>query len=304
MVRARFRDAFAELCPKADVPRHVWQIPWVVHITPWRQGEQAVLHYLARYVFRIAITDRRILAVGADTVTFRYNDRTADRQRTETVSGHEFLRRFLQHVLPAGFHKVRYYGLWHAARRDHVRNLRNALLLDQPATAPATQSDDDPPNHSHATGLDLSPQPRPCPHCQGHLRLLCRLSHRRGPEDHDELVAHPADPSSIARLLVRTTARGWRLANAPQNPPSPPARLACHHANHHVDHGEPNPEPRRRLTGDFPSLPAQVEIPIERFFSYSENTRPHASVQPSLRARKGHANESEFACPLRARRLS
>ena len=46
-------------------------------------------------------------------MTYRYKDRAADRQRKETVSGHEFIRRFLQHVLPAGFHKVRYYGLWH-----------------------------------------------------------------------------------------------------------------------------------------------------------------------------------------------
>jgi Putative transposase len=177
IVRARFRDAFAGLCPQLDVPRHVWQIPWVVHITPWPPGEQAVLEYLARYVFRIAITDRRILAVGDDTVTFRYNDRAAARQRTETVSGHEFLRRFLQHVLPAGFHKVRYYGLWHAARRDQVRNLKNALLLDQPATPQAVRSDADPPGREHLADTDRAPQPRPCPHCQtGQLRLLCRLS--------------------------------------------------------------------------------------------------------------------------------
>lgn len=182
IVRARFRDAFAGRCPQLDVPRHVWQIPWVVHITPWPRGEQAVLEYLARYVFRIAITDRRILAVGDDTVTFRYNDRPAGHQRAETVSGHEFLRRFLQHVLPAGFHKVRYYGLWHASRRDQVNNLRNVLLLQQPAarsvqhaaaemTGPAPAADANP---------DKSLQPRRCPHCQtGHLRLLCRLSPAR-----------------------------------------------------------------------------------------------------------------------------
>jgi hypothetical protein len=180
IVRARFRDAFAGLCPQLDVPRHVWQIPWVVHITPWPRGEQAVLEYLARYVFRIAITDRRILDVGDDCVTFRYNDRAADRQRTETVSGHEFLRRFLQHVLPAGFHKVRYYGLWHAARRDQLRNLSNALLLEQPASTQAARSDIDPLGREQVADTDRAPQPRPCPHCQtGHLRLLCRLSPAR-----------------------------------------------------------------------------------------------------------------------------
>jgi hypothetical protein len=180
MVRARFRDAFAGRCPQVEVPRHVWQIPWLVHITPWGQGQRAVIDYLARYVFRIAITDRRILAVGADTVTFRYKDRAADRQRTETVPGPEFIRRFLQHVLPAGFHKVRYYGLWHASRRDQVRDLKNALLLDQPATTQAARSDADPPGQEHDADAAMAPEPRRCPHCQtGHLRLLCRMSPAR-----------------------------------------------------------------------------------------------------------------------------
>ncbi len=85
VVRARFRDALAELCPHLVVPQRVWKIPWVVHITPWGHGEQAVLDYLARYVFRIAITNNRILAVNADTVTWRYTDRATKRQRRETV---------------------------------------------------------------------------------------------------------------------------------------------------------------------------------------------------------------------------
>ena len=67
------------------------------------RGQQAALDYLARYVFRIAITNNRILAVDDATVTYRYKDRATKRQRKETVSGHEFIRRFLQHVLPAGF---------------------------------------------------------------------------------------------------------------------------------------------------------------------------------------------------------
>lgn len=171
LARARFHDAFARLCPNADLPRHVWQIPWVVHITPWGEGEQAALEYLARYAFRIAITNNRILAVDDDTVTFRYNDRAAGRHRTETVKGHEFIRRFLQHVLPAGFHKVRYYGLWHASRRAQVGNLRNVLRLASPsAEAPeATLADPIQP--------DAAPQPRRCPHCgTGQLIFMRRIS--------------------------------------------------------------------------------------------------------------------------------
>jgi hypothetical protein len=171
LARARFRDALARLCPNVELPRHVWQIPWVVHITPWGKGQQAALDYLARYVFRIAITNNRILAVGDQTVTYRYKDRAADRHRKETVSGHEFMRRFLQHVLPAGFHKVRYYGLWHASRRKQARNLRNVLLLEQPAEPDAADQ---------SQPAADQPTPRRCSHCDtGHLILLRRLSPAR-----------------------------------------------------------------------------------------------------------------------------
>jgi len=173
--RARFRDAFARLCPDADLAPHVWQIPWVVDITPWGEGQQAALDYLARYAFRIAITNNRILAVDDETVTYRYKDRAADRQRKETVAGHEFIRRFLQHVLPAGFHKVRYYGLWHASRREPLCNLKNVLLLAQPASPPAEPAAPEPDADPQAP-----PSPRHCPHCKtGHLTLLRRLSPAR-----------------------------------------------------------------------------------------------------------------------------
>jgi len=182
LVRARFRDAFARLRLDVDPPRHVWRTPWVVHITPWGEGRHAALDYLARYAFRIAITNNRILAVDAETVTFRYKDRAGARHRNETVSGHEFIRRFLQHVLPAGFHKVRYYGLWHASRRHHARNLSNALLLEQPAAPPAQPAVTEAPEPS--ADPQAPPSPRPCPQCQtGHLTPVRRLSpvRPRGP---------------------------------------------------------------------------------------------------------------------------
>lgn len=183
LVRARFRDAFTKLCPDVDLQNHVWATPWVVHITPWGEGEQAVLDYLARYVFRIAITNNRILSVNDQSVTFRYKDRAAGRHRSETVSGHEFIRRFLQHVLPAGFHKVRYYGLWHAARRQQVDNLRNTLLLQQPIAPAGSPAVDDPsvaiPSDDPNDPKDPPPL-RHCPQCQdGHLILLRHLSPAR-----------------------------------------------------------------------------------------------------------------------------
>jgi hypothetical protein len=180
LVRARFRDAFAKLCPGVALPRHVWQIAWVVHITPWGAGQQAALDYLARYAFRIAITNNRILSITDASVTFRYTDRVTGGHRRETVSGHEFIRRFLQHVLPAGFHKVRYYGLWHAARRRQADNLRNTLLLEQPTAPPNSPAVTDPAQAMPTGGLQDPPLLRRCPHCQtGHLTLLRQLSPAR-----------------------------------------------------------------------------------------------------------------------------
>ncbi|HZT88909.1 MAG TPA: IS91 family transposase [Stellaceae bacterium] len=180
LVRARFRDAFARLCPEVALPHHVWHIPWVVHITPWGAGQQAALDYLARYAFRIAITNNRILSVTDASVSFRYTDRATGRRRRETVSGHEFIRRFLQHVLPAGFHKVRYYGLWHAARRRQADNLRNTLLLEQPTAPPNGPAVTDPAQVAPSGDPQDPPLLRRCPHCQsGHLALLRQVSPAR-----------------------------------------------------------------------------------------------------------------------------
>jgi hypothetical protein len=108
--RARFLLRRTRLLPDVIVPATVWKRPWVVYAKPTVQGADGVLRYLARYVHRAAITDARIVRVDATTVTFRYQDAQARAWRTMTRAGEEFLRRFLQHVLPRGFHKVRYYG--------------------------------------------------------------------------------------------------------------------------------------------------------------------------------------------------
>jgi hypothetical protein len=84
---------------------------WVVHAKPPFGSPEQVLKYLAGYTHRVAISDRRILAIHDDAVTFRYRDRTdGNRQRIMTLDGVEFLRRFLLHVLPTGFVRVRYFG--------------------------------------------------------------------------------------------------------------------------------------------------------------------------------------------------
>ena len=92
-----------------------------------------MLTYLSRYVFRTAITNARILDMDQTHVTFRWKDRKANGWRTERLPGVEFLNRFLQHVLPRGFHKVRYYGLWHPSKRDQSNRAWVLLILAPPA---------------------------------------------------------------------------------------------------------------------------------------------------------------------------
>ena len=98
-------------------------------------GNDAVLNYLSRYVFRIAISNARIIGMDDTHVTFRCKGRDADTWRTMPLPGVEFLRRFLQHVLPRGFHKVRYYGLWHHSKRDLSSRAWLLLILDKPTDA-------------------------------------------------------------------------------------------------------------------------------------------------------------------------
>ena len=154
------------------VPAGVWKQEWVVHCVPWDQGQRGVLDYLARYVFRIAITQRRILAMDDQTVTFQYKDRKADRQRTCRLEGVEFVRRFLQHVLPRGLHKVRYYGLWNPKRREQLRQVQLMLQLQrqQPPECPEPEPPQ-PPGPPH----------RLCPHCSGELHYVGEIPRCRGP---------------------------------------------------------------------------------------------------------------------------
>ena len=87
------------------------------------------MDYLARYAFRIAITNARIVAMDDTHVTFKYKQRDTGEWKPCRLTGVEFLRRFLMHVLPKGFHKLRYYGLWHHSKRDLQQRARLLLSL-------------------------------------------------------------------------------------------------------------------------------------------------------------------------------
>lgn len=145
IVAARFRDALEREKPDVfrSLPRKTWKRAWCCYCKPYGNGKEAVLQYLARYAFRIAITNARIIALDDTHVTFRYKDRGANRWRMCRLTGMEFLRRLLMHVLPKGFHKARYYGLWHYSKRPLQQRARLLLMLESPIdiTAPVTVAD-------------------------------------------------------------------------------------------------------------------------------------------------------------------
>ena len=94
-----------------------WRTPRVVHITPWGAGEQAVPSYLARYVFRVKITNAQIVGLDDEAVTIRCKRLKSSRWRNCRIAGEEFIRRFLRHVLPQGFH-TKCCGCAASARHD------------------------------------------------------------------------------------------------------------------------------------------------------------------------------------------
>ncbi|MCP4548705.1 MAG: transposase [bacterium] len=133
-IAAKFRDAVKEERPDVfrAIPARVWKREWVSFLKHYGHGNDAVLNYLSRYVLRIAISNARILAMDETHVTFRWKDRSTDTWQTTRLDGVEFLRRFLQHVLPRGFHKIRYYGLWHHSKRQLSSRAWLLLVLQKP----------------------------------------------------------------------------------------------------------------------------------------------------------------------------
>jgi hypothetical protein len=109
LFRAKFRDALARDGLLDQVDSSVWRQRWVVHSRAAGDG-QASLKYLAPYVYRVAISDRRIVSFDDGQVTFSYRRSGSNRWRKMTLEAPEFIRRFLQHVLPSGFQKVRHHG--------------------------------------------------------------------------------------------------------------------------------------------------------------------------------------------------
>lgn len=151
----KFWGRFLHLARRA-VPHVVFpELPrkkrWVVHAKPVLQGGERVIEYLGRYIHRTALSERALVACDEQSVAFHYRDNRDGQRKVMTLPGEEFLRRYLQHVLPRGLHRVRAFGLLHPSQRTTLRRLQ--LLLGK---VPKARAQDDEPEPR---------APRRCEHC-------------------------------------------------------------------------------------------------------------------------------------------
>jgi Putative transposase/Transposase zinc-binding domain len=129
--RGRFMALARQALPKGQMPS-VPNKRWVTFAKPVVQGAEQVLEYLGRYVHKTAIGNQAVLTFDERTVTFRYTDSQSHERKQMTLAAHEFLRRFLQHVPPRGFHRVRCFGLLQSRHRETLRRIQLMLAQRQP----------------------------------------------------------------------------------------------------------------------------------------------------------------------------
>ena len=146
----------------AEFVRKLHRQEWVVYTKPSFGGPEQVLRYLGRYTHRVAISNHRILSFNGNQVTFRWKDYAhGNKKRKMTVAANEFIRRFLLHVLPKGFVRIRHFGFMANAQRSASLEL-SRRLLDMPPIARSTET--------------ISSPARLCPNCQGPIVAIERLN--------------------------------------------------------------------------------------------------------------------------------
>ena len=172
--RLVFFGGLAPLSERGAFLQHlapVRKTPWVVYAKSPFAGPEAVLAYLARYTHRVAISNRRLIAFDQNGVTFRFKDYRRDepeRQQVMTLEADEFIRRFLIHVLPRGFHRIRHYGLLASCARKASLALARKLL----------EVAADPEDTALAAVDDFRP---PCPSCGGRMIIVETFERWRQP---------------------------------------------------------------------------------------------------------------------------
>jgi hypothetical protein len=163
--RLQFFGDHAHLCERDPFTAYLAPLrkaEWVVYSKRPFGGPEAVLAYLSRYTHRVAISNSRLIAYDRHGITFRWKDyriEGRDRYKRMTLATDEFIRRFLIHVLPTGFHRIRHYGLFASSKRlENIARARELLAVPEPQTEPVDALD----------GND----PHPCPHCGGRMIII------------------------------------------------------------------------------------------------------------------------------------
>jgi hypothetical protein len=147
---------------------------WVVYCKRPFGGPESVIRYLGRYTHRVALANHRIISMEEGKVTFFWKDYHDGKRKTMTLDAGEFIRRFLLHVLPDGFVKIRYFGLLaNRHRKACLETCREVLGVAQPEEVPETWEE----HLLRLTGMDL----RKCPLCQGKMVRRELIPHKRGP---------------------------------------------------------------------------------------------------------------------------
>jgi len=170
--RAKFRDGLKKLGLYSQVPSQPWRKDWVVDIEPVGNG-QAALKYLTPYIFRVAISNKNVLHVTDRDVTFRYKDGKSKALRTTTLPAEEFMHRFLQHVLPKGFQKVRTFGLYHPKQRPKLQLVKEQL---QPKDCDVTTEEG-----AQQSPVKAQPVRIICPCCHVNMVRIGKIANKRGP---------------------------------------------------------------------------------------------------------------------------
>jgi hypothetical protein len=182
--RAKMRDALARADLAAEVDARVWHRRWTVHVEHVGAGDHATL-YLARYVYRVALTNRRLERFAEGRVTFQYTHGRTHTTRSLTLPVDEFLTRVLHHILPRAFTKVRWYGLLSASRRADLERARHLVARARPPAEdapPATTPVIEPGPHEVAPPVPVPPCPTRCRMCaRGHWVLVQRDPPARAP---------------------------------------------------------------------------------------------------------------------------
>jgi hypothetical protein len=162
------REGLAEVRAFAAFLKRQRRAEWVVYAKAPFGGPEAVLAYLARYTHRVAISNRRLIKADADGVTFKYKDYRVEgsgRHKTMTLATHEFIRRFLMHVLPKSFHRIRHYGLLANGNRAAMIAKARELL----AMAPREK---EPGGEQISKPAVPDVWPCPCPRCGGRMIVI------------------------------------------------------------------------------------------------------------------------------------